>query len=97
MSGTIYSTTDKTSAVSSTKTADNRSTTSKAQVDHASVSETSGTEELVKLSANVQADIDKALFDQEKVDRVKDALRNGDYPLDSKKIANSFIDLEKLI
>jgi flagellar biosynthesis anti-sigma factor FlgM len=97
MSGTIYSTLDKTSALTSTKTAENRSTNSKTTVDHAPVSETSGTEELVKLSANLQADIDKALFDQEKVDRVKDALRNGDYPIDSNKIADSFIDLEKLI
>ena len=97
MSGTIYSTLDKTSALTSTKAAENRSTNSKTTVDHASVSETSGTEELVKLSANLQADIDKALFDQEKVDRVKDALRNGDYPIDSNKIADSFIDLEKLI
>ena len=36
-------------------------------------------------------------FDKEKVSAIKEALRNGNYPLDSKKIAESFYALEKLL
>ncbi len=36
-------------------------------------------------------------FDRAKVDAIKTALREGTYPLDSRKIAESFVALERLI
>jgi negative regulator of flagellin synthesis FlgM len=36
-------------------------------------------------------------FDQQKVDRIKKAIEEGNYPLDSRRIAESFVALEKLI
>jgi flagellar biosynthesis anti-sigma factor FlgM len=36
-------------------------------------------------------------FDKAKVDAIKDALRNGNYPLDSSRIAESFASIERLI
>ena len=46
-------------------------------------------------------DIEKALasagFDQEKIESIKSAIEQGNYPLDDRKIADSFIPLEKLL
>jgi negative regulator of flagellin synthesis FlgM len=36
-------------------------------------------------------------FDSEKVERIKQAIRDGNYPLDSKRIAESFVALERVI
>jgi len=36
-------------------------------------------------------------FDRAKVDAIKTALREGTYPLDSRKMAESFVALERLI
>lgn len=51
----------------------------------------------VKLS-NVTAKVASAPeFDQAKVDRIRKAIEEGNYPLDSRRIAESFLALEKLI
>ena len=36
-------------------------------------------------------------FDTEKVERIKQAIREGNYPLDSRRIAESFLALERMI
>ena len=36
-------------------------------------------------------------FDQNKVNIIKQQIQSGNYPLDSRKIAESFLSLEKLI
>lgn len=36
-------------------------------------------------------------FDQQKVDRIKKAIEEGNYPLDSRRIAESMLALERLI
>ena len=36
-------------------------------------------------------------FDREKVERIKRAIEEGNYPLDSRRIAESFMALEKII
>ena len=36
-------------------------------------------------------------FDQNKVNVIKQQIQSGNYPLDSRKIAESFVSLEKLI
>ena len=62
---------------------------------------TSGTARLdtdrVELSAEAQAELDRAGFDAEKVDRIKQALADGNYPIDARRIAEGFSDIEKLL
>ena len=36
-------------------------------------------------------------FDRDKVDAIKQALKEGNYPLNSRRIAESFVSMEKLI
>jgi negative regulator of flagellin synthesis FlgM len=36
-------------------------------------------------------------YDENKVKQISDAIREGNYPLDARKIAESFIPLEKLL
>ena len=49
------------------------------------------------LSKVAQNSLSDPSFDQNKVDAIKNALRDGNYPLDSKKIAESFLSLERLL
>ena len=51
----------------------------------------------VELSKAVQEAEERALFDSKKVDSIKEAIQNGSYPLDSRKIAENFLELERLI
>jgi len=51
----------------------------------------------VELSTEARAELDKAGFDAEKVDRIKQALADGNYPIDSRRIAEGFSDIEKLL
>lgn len=51
----------------------------------------------VELSAEARAELDKAGFDAEKVDRIKQALADGNYPIDARRIAEGFSDIEKLL
>ena len=51
----------------------------------------------VELSIEARAELDKAGFDAEKVDRIKQALADGNYPIDSRRIAEGFSDIEKLL
>jgi flagellar biosynthesis anti-sigma factor FlgM len=55
-----------------------------------------GSDELA-LSAQVETALDTADFDSEKVERLREAIARGAYPLDSMKISEQFIELEKLI
>jgi negative regulator of flagellin synthesis FlgM len=36
-------------------------------------------------------------FDSKKVDQIKQSIEQGNYPLDNRKMAESFIPLEKLL
>lgn len=36
-------------------------------------------------------------FDRAKVDAIRDAIKNGQYPLDSRRIAESFVAIEQMI
>ncbi|MEL0322672.1 MAG: flagellar biosynthesis anti-sigma factor FlgM [Gammaproteobacteria bacterium] len=51
----------------------------------------------VELSVEARTELDKAGFDAEKVDRIKQALADGNYPIDSRRIAEGFSDIEKLL
>ena len=51
----------------------------------------------VKLSELAEKALNNAEFDQEKTTRIKEAIEQGNCPLDHKRIAESFIALEQLI
>ena len=51
----------------------------------------------VELSADAQVELDRAGFDAEKVDQIKQAIADGNYPLDARRIAEGFQDFEKLL
>ena len=51
----------------------------------------------VLLDPNVAEALKGSDFDQAAVESIKVAIQNGEYPLDDKKIAESFVPLEKLL
>ncbi|MFT7165556.1 MAG: negative regulator of flagellin synthesis FlgM [Parasphingorhabdus sp.] len=55
-----------------------------------------GTDEIV-LSAVVETALANAEFDATKVARIKEAIEQGNYPLDSKRIAENFMAIESMI
>ena len=55
------------------------------------------TEGDVSIDSNVAQALKGADFDQAAVESIKTAIQNGEYPLDDKKIVESFIPLEKLL
>jgi negative regulator of flagellin synthesis FlgM len=54
-------------------------------------------DELVLSDTARQAAMDFEAFDSAKVEAIKEALRNGQYPLDSRRIAESFYRIEQMI
>ena len=51
----------------------------------------------VELSDAVKQAEEKAAFDEVKVRQLKQAIESGNYPLDSRKMAESFVELERLL
>jgi negative regulator of flagellin synthesis FlgM len=51
----------------------------------------------VILSEAAELALSEADFDADKVARIKQAIEEGNYPLDAKRIAESFVSLEKMI
>ena len=49
------------------------------------------------LSATTESALANAEFDAAKVARIKEAIEQGNYPIDAKKVAESFASLESLI
>jgi negative regulator of flagellin synthesis FlgM len=62
----------------------------------ASAAPAAGADE-AQLSEAVRKVMAEPAFDQGKVDSIKQALRNGQYPLDSRRIAENFVAIEKMI
>ena len=54
-------------------------------------------DELVLSDTARQAAMEFEAFDSAKVEAIKEALRNGQYPLDSRRIAESFYSIERMI
>ena len=54
-------------------------------------------DELVLSDTARQAAMAFEAFDSAKVEAIKEALRNGQYPLDSRRIAESFYRIERMI
>ncbi len=53
--------------------------------------------EQLDLSETARRSMADPTFDRAKVDAIKAALREGTYPLDSRKIAENFVALERLV
>ena len=51
----------------------------------------------VELSQSVERAIDEAKFDAAKVEALRLAIMEGNYPLDAKRIAENMLDLERMI
>ena len=51
----------------------------------------------VKLSDETVVELKRAGFDEDKVAQIKQALADGNYPIDPKRIAQGFTDIEKLL
>jgi negative regulator of flagellin synthesis FlgM len=51
----------------------------------------------VLIDPNIEKALNSSGFDQANVNSIKTALEQGNYPLDDRKIAESFIPLEKLL
>ena len=58
------------------------------------IAETTDNVELSELAAKA---LSNAEFDQDKTTRIKEAIEQGNYPLDHKRLAESFLALEQLI
>jgi len=53
--------------------------------------------DVVQLSDALRSELSRSEFDQEKVERIKNAIAEGNYPIDGKRVAESFAAIEKLI
>jgi len=56
-----------------------------------------GEDSSVELSSKLKSEIAAVSFDSKKVDQIKQSIEEGSYPLDNRKMAESFIPLEKLL
>ena len=68
----------------------------KSGVDNPASLQAKAADEVV-LSERVTMALSKADFDQEKVDRIKKAIEEGNYPLNNRRIAENFAALERMI
>ena len=53
--------------------------------------------DVVELSSAVRQELDRSGFDQTKVEQIKNAIAEGTYPIDGKRVAANFAAIEKLI
>jgi negative regulator of flagellin synthesis FlgM len=97
MANTIQSADQRTKAVGANQGVDNSKVEKNSASELASSSSAKSPDSSVELSANLKSEIAAVSFDSKKVDQIKQSIENGNYPLDDKKIAESFIPLEKLL
>ena len=97
MTNTIQSADQRTKAVGANQGVDNSKIEKNSAPEQASSSSVKSPDSSVELSADLKSEIAAVSFDSKKVDQIKQSIENGNYPLDDKKIAESFIPLEKLL
>ena len=54
-------------------------------------------DDLLSLSATAQSAMKEPGFDSAKVDAIKAAIRDGNYPLNAKRISENFVAIEQMI
>jgi len=87
---------DQPNARSATKTSVNAQSESSVSESGSAVGKLQSTDS-VNLSADALRALDEAGFDAAKVDRIKQAIADGSYIVDSKRLAQNFADIEKLL
>ena len=96
MSDPMTTSVDKTRSVQSADTFKKVSPEGKA-TESPSIGTLPGGADELKLSEATAAALESAEFDSEKVNKIKEMIAKGEYPLDEKRIAESFFALEQLI
>jgi negative regulator of flagellin synthesis FlgM len=66
------------------------------QTETAKAAKSAGKDEVV-LSDIAKRAMAEPSFDRNKVDAIKQAIKDGNYPLNAKRIAESFVAIEKMI
>ena len=97
MTNTIPSADQRAKAVGANQGVDTSRPEKTSPPELASTSSARSADSTVELSADLKSEIAAVSFDSKKVDQIKQSIENGNYPLDDKKIAESFIPLEKLL
>jgi negative regulator of flagellin synthesis FlgM len=97
MTNTIPSADQRAKAIAANQGVDTPRPEKNSPPELASTSSARSADSTVELSADLKNEIAAVSFDSKKVDQIKQSLENGNYPLDDKKIAESFIPLEKLL
>lgn len=80
----------------------NRLQNSRATADSDNVGQTTAPEQIrqipdLALSESIAVAMKTAEFDESKVQQISEAISQGNYPLDARRIAESFVPLEKLL
>jgi negative regulator of flagellin synthesis FlgM len=97
MTNTIPSADQRAKAIAANQGVDTPRPEKNSPPELASTSSARSADSTVELSADLKNEIAAVSFDSKKVDQIKQSIENGNYPLDDKKIAESFIPLEKLL
>ena len=88
---------DSINSVSSSNVASKGSNAAKAQPVKAELNKEAMPDVNVELSEDIKAAESEAMMRQAKVQEMRAAIEEGRFPLDAKKIAENFAELEKLL
>ena len=96
MTDTISGTNQRSASISPKK-AINTGKQQSSKTTESDIQTTKAADSSVELSTKLKDEIASVGFDSKKVDDIKQSIEQGNYPLDDRKIADSFIPLEKLL
>ena len=96
MTDTISGTNQRSAGISPKK-AINTGKQQSSKTTESDIPATKAADSSVELSTKLKDEIASVGFDSKKVDHIKQSIEQGNYPLDDRKIADSFIPLEKLL
>ena len=96
MTDTISGTNQRSASISPKK-AINPGKQQPSKTTESDIPATKAADSSVELSTKLKDEIASVGFDSKKVDHIKQSIEQGNYPLDDRKIADSFIPLEKLL
>ena len=97
MTNTILGENQRTASVMAKQAVDPNSQQKVESPESTAPSTVKGQDSSVELSVKLKNDIAAVNFDSKKVDQIKQSIEEGNYPLDNRKMAESFIPLEKLL
>ena len=97
MTDTISGTNQRSASITPKKAIDSKNRQSTQAIEGDTPIDTKSTDSSVELSTKLKDEIASVGFDSKKVSQIKQSIEQGNYPLDDRKIADSFIPLEKLL